>query len=211
AQGPGSPARPGPGGRDSRQARLRAAARHRAGGLLRVDRGQGVGADGDHGQPGAGAPAAARFRAAAEAAQPAAARPPAELDPDPDRPGSRDQVRLMRLSPEQLAASRAGSGAHRVVAGAGTGKTAVIADRFRRLVDAGVPASSILVMTFSERAAGEMRNRIRARVPDRDGGGGGLAVGTFHAMALSWLRDDGRRIGLPAGFQILTGAERWIL
>jgi DNA helicase II / ATP-dependent DNA helicase PcrA len=95
-----------------------------------------------------------------------------------------------------------------VVAGAGTGKTAVIAERFRRLASSGVAPKSILVMTFSERAAAEMRERIRGRLAPEDAE---LAVGTFHALALAWLREDGWRIGVPAGFQILTGAERWIL
>jgi len=93
-----------------------------------------------------------------------------------------------------------------VVAGAGTGKTAVIAERFRRLVAAGASPGSILVMTFTDRAAAEMRQRIEhlIRVP-------APAVGTFHSIALGWLRADGRLVGVPAGFRILAGAERWIL
>ena len=67
----------------------------------------------------------------------------------------------------------------RVVAGAGTGKTAVIAERFRRLVSAGAQPGSILVMTFTERAAAEMRERIEDLI-----GTGAPAVGTFHSVAL---------------------------
>jgi len=93
-----------------------------------------------------------------------------------------------------------------VVAGAGTGKTAVIAERFRRLVMEGASPGSILVMTFTDRAAAEMRQRIEELI-----GAGAPAVGTFHAIALSWLRADGRSIGVPAGFRIITGADRWIL
>ena len=93
-----------------------------------------------------------------------------------------------------------------MVAGAGTGKTAVIAERFRRLVLGGASPSSILVMTFTDRAAAEMRARIEDLI-----GAEAPAVGTFHAIALSWLRADGRSIGVPAGFRIITGAERWIL
>jgi len=94
----------------------------------------------------------------------------------------------------------------RVVAGAGTGKTAVIAERFRRLVASGVDPGSILVMTFTERAAGEMRQRIEGLIE-----GPAPAVGTFHSIALGWLRAAARPAGLPAGFRILAGAERWIL
>jgi DNA helicase-2/ATP-dependent DNA helicase PcrA len=94
----------------------------------------------------------------------------------------------------------------RVVAGAGTGKTAVIAERFRRLVAAGASPASILVMTFTDRAAAEMRQRIEHLI-----GVPAPAVGTFHSIALGWLRSDGRLVGVPAGFRILAGAERWIL
>ena len=98
------------------------------------------------------------------------------------------------------------AGPVRVVAGAGTGKTAVIADRFRKLVEAGSSPESILVMTFTDRAAGEMRQRIEAAFA-----GTAPSVGTFHSMALAWLREDGRSIGVPPGFRIVTGADRWIL
>ena len=111
-----------------------------------------------------------------------------------------------RLGFEQQRAAAVPGGAVRVVAGAGTGKTAVIAERFRRLVQAGVQPASILVMTFTERAAAEMRQRIETAI-----GCPAPAVGTFHSLALGWLRDDGAAIGVPAGFRIVTGADRWIL
>jgi DNA helicase-2/ATP-dependent DNA helicase PcrA len=113
---------------------------------------------------------------------------------------------MIRLDAEQRAAAAIGRGPVRVVAGAGTGKTAVIAERFRRLVDAGARPDSILVMTFTDRAAAEMRDRIEDLI-----GAAAPAVGTFHAIALSWLRSDGRSIGVPVGFHIITGADRWIM
>ena len=113
---------------------------------------------------------------------------------------------VSRLGLEQRAAAAIDAGPVRVVAGAGTGKTAVIAERFRRLVASGVAPSSILVMTFTERAAAEMRQRIEQLV-----GEAAPAVGTFHSIALAWLRADGRAVGVPPGFQIVTGADRWIL
>jgi DNA helicase-2/ATP-dependent DNA helicase PcrA len=111
-----------------------------------------------------------------------------------------------RLGREQLAAAAIGRGPVRVVAGAGTGKTAVIAERFRRLVATGVGPGSILVMTFTERAAAEMRQRIEDLIAEP-----APAVGTFHSMALGWLRMDGRSVGVPPSFRILAGADRWIL
>ncbi len=112
----------------------------------------------------------------------------------------------MKLGAEQARAAAIGRGAVRVVAGAGTGKTAVIAERFRRLVAGGAPPASILVMTFTERAAAEMRERIEDLI-----GAPAPAVGTFHSIALGWLRADGRLVGVPPSFRILAGAERWIL
>ena len=101
----------------------------------------------------------------------------------------------------------AGPGPVRVIAGPGTGKTEVIVERFRRLVADGADPASILVMTFTERAAGEMRARIEAAT----GWEGPLAVGTFHAQAQSWLRQDGPRAGVPERFGVLAGPDRWIL
>lgn len=92
----------------------------------------------------------------------------------------------------------------RILAGAGTGKTSVIVERVRRLVEGGVAPESILVMTFTERAASEIRERIQiATGQDLPG------AGTFHALALRWLREDARS-GLPPHMRLLVGAERWI-
>ncbi len=112
---------------------------------------------------------------------------------------------MRRLDAAQREAAAA-EGALRVIAGAGTGKTAGIAERFRRLVAAGADPGSVLVMTFTERAAREMRERIEQLI-----GADAPAVGTVHSIALGWLRSDGWRVGLPARFRIVTGAERWIL
>jgi len=92
------------------------------------------------------------------------------------------------------------------VAGAGTGKTAVIAERYRRLVRRGEDPGRILVLTFTERAASEMIERIRAR----SGLDNPPNVGTFHALALAWLRQEFKHSGLNPGFQILRGPDRWI-
>jgi len=117
----------------------------------------------------------------------------------------RPHARAMRLDAAQSEAA-ATEGALRVIAGAGTGKTAVIAERFRRLVAAGADPSSVLVMTFTDRAAKEMRDRIEQLI-----GADAPAVGTVHSIALGWLRADGWRVGVPARFRIVAGAERWIL
>jgi DNA helicase II / ATP-dependent DNA helicase PcrA len=110
---------------------------------------------------------------------------------------------VTELSEEQLAACQDLAGPARVVAGAGTGKTTVIAERVRRLVTSGVDPGAILVMTFTERAASQMRERIAAATDAEPPN-----VGTFHSLALRWLREYPS--GLPSHFRILTGAERWI-
>jgi len=112
----------------------------------------------------------------------------------------------VRLSAEQRAAAAWSAGPLRVVAGAGTGKTAVITERFTRLVASGVPAERILVLTFTDRAAEEMRQRIAAALE----GEPPPQVGTFHALAMRWLREDGAAIGIPSSFRILEGPDRWI-
>ncbi|HEX6349807.1 MAG TPA: ATP-dependent DNA helicase [Candidatus Dormibacteraeota bacterium] len=112
----------------------------------------------------------------------------------------------MRLSAEQRAAAAFAGGPLRVVAGAGTGKTAVITERFRRLVAGGLDPERILVLTFTERAAAEMRHRI-AEALDGDAP---PHVGTFHALAMRWLREEGSAIGVSPAFRILEGPERWI-
>jgi DNA helicase-2/ATP-dependent DNA helicase PcrA len=83
----------------------------------------------------------------------------------------------------------------------------VIAARFRGLLEVGTDPASILVMTFTERAATQMRERILSD--------SGIAeaphIGTFHSMAMRWLRDEGRRVGVHPAFRILAGPDRWIL
>jgi DNA helicase-2/ATP-dependent DNA helicase PcrA len=113
----------------------------------------------------------------------------------------------MSLNREQRQAVAELQGPVRVVAGAGTGKTAVIADRFQRLVAAGAQPSSILVMTFTERAAQEMGRRIESGLGSYLGE---LWIGTFHSVAQRLLREDGWRIGVPPSFRVLAGADRWI-
>ena len=90
-----------------------------------------------------------------------------------------------------------------MVAGAGTGKTAVITARFAGLVGAGLDPERILVMTFTERAAEEMRRRIGAVLD----GEPPPHLGTFHALAMRWLRKSGTLIKIPTAFQMLENPE----
>ena len=75
-----------------------------------------------------------------------------------------------------------------VVAGPGSGKTRVLTRRIARLVASGVDPGRIMAITFTRRAAGQMRQRLSALL---DGGLGAMQVGTFHRLALSLLRELG--------------------
>jgi DNA helicase II / ATP-dependent DNA helicase PcrA len=102
--------------------------------------------------------------------------------PDVDLAGDPERV-LAALDPEQRAAAEAVRGPVVVLAGAGTGKTRTITHRAAYMVLTGtVPASALLAVTFTSRAAGEMRTRLRAL------GVGGVQARTFHAAALRQLQ-----------------------
>lgn len=80
-----------------------------------------------------------------------------------------------------------------IIAGAGSGKTEVVSQRVAQLLATGEPASSIVAFTFTERAAGELKNRIALRVEERLGRSaldqlGGLFVGTIHAYCFRFLQ-----------------------
>ncbi|MBC7300265.1 MAG: ATP-dependent DNA helicase UvrD2 [Nocardia sp.] len=94
---------------------------------------------------------------------------------------------LTALDPEQAAAVRAPRGPVCVLAGAGTGKTRTITHRIAHLIaDGHVKADQVLAVTFTARAAGEMRNRLRTM--GLGGDAGQVQARTFHAAALRQLR-----------------------
>src|SRR3954471_1651717 len=90
-----------------------------------------------------------------------------------------------------------------VIAGAGSGKTRVITYRLARLVATGADPRRILAVTFTNKAAGELRDRVDKLLWDRMGiGTRGLWVGTFHATAARILRQWGEAVGLRKNFVI---------
>ena len=90
-----------------------------------------------------------------------------------------------------------------VVAGAGSGKTRVITYRLARLVAAGADPRRIMAVTFTNKAAGELRERVDKLLWERMGiGTRGLWVGTFHATAARILRQWGEAVGLRKDFVI---------
>ena len=106
---------------------------------------------------------------------------------------------LAGLDDEQRAAVLAPRGPVCVLAGAGTGKTRTITHRIARLVAQGhVAAGQVLAVTFTQRAAGEMRSRLRVLGADTGSGIGTVQALTFHAAAhrqlkYFWPRPNGKR------------------
>ena len=131
--------------------------------------------------------------------------PAAPPDPDATRrraeaQASRERDILSRLNPEQLRAVTTTDGPVLILAGAGSGKTRVLAHRVAYLIGVkGVPPWRIVAVTFTNRAAGELRERIVRLVGDP-----GLEVeaGTFHSLCARVLRRDGEAIGLDRRFLI---------
>ncbi|MDR1574641.1 MAG: UvrD-helicase domain-containing protein [Treponema sp.] len=115
------------------------------------------------------------------------------------------------LTAEQAAAV---SGTEReaiIIAGPGTGKTAVLAARIVRLLEEGAQAASILAVSFTVKAAAELRERIAKSAGGTDNAHFDLAaltVCTFHSFCASLLREQGPAAGIPANFRIIAGAER---
>ncbi len=83
-----------------------------------------------------------------------------------------------------------------VLAGAGSGKTRIVTERIIHLIESGVAPESILAMTFTNKAAGEMAERVRHRTAAN------VLICTFHSLGVRILREKGEVLGLPKNFTI---------
>jgi DNA helicase-2/ATP-dependent DNA helicase PcrA len=102
------------------------------------------------------------------------------------------------LNPRQMEAVRYFGGPLLILAGAGTGKTKTLTSKIALLIASGLPASNILAITFTNKAAQEMQNRVANLVPYD----GRMWIHTFHALGARLLRQFGHHIGISKDFVI---------
>lgn len=109
----------------------------------------------------------------------------------------------IKLNPQQEIAAYDTEGAVLVIAGAGSGKTRVLTARIAYLISKGVPESNILAITFTNKAAKEMSERLNEAL----GGACYVWTSTFHSFCARILRYDGDKIGYEKNFSIYTETE----
>ena len=110
------------------------------------------------------------------------------------------------LNPEQQRIVEHLDGPALVIAGAGSGKTRVITHRAAHLIQAGVPASSLMMVTFTNKAAEEMLSRVAGQV-SQPGAAEGIVSGTFHSVANRFLRRYAPLVGYSNNFTILDDQD----
>lgn len=116
-------------------------------------------------------------------------------------PGDTDQ---RPLDPSQEEAAHAPRGPLLLEAGPGTGKTRTLIGRIVFLLEQEVPPTAILALTFSNRAAEEMRSRVADARPED---ASRIWIGTFHAFGLELLRKFGTHLGLPPRISVLDPSD----
>ncbi len=89
-----------------------------------------------------------------------------------------------------------------VVAGAGSGKTKVLTYRINRLIEQGIPSYHILAITFTNKAAKEMKERLNNLCPSND-----VFLGTFHSLGLRIVKNECEHLGLTKSFTIMDSDD----
>ena len=130
---------------------------------------------------------------------------------------------LSRLNPQQRQAAETIDGPLLIIAGAGSGKTGVITTRIAHMVTRGISPSSILAMTFTNKAAGEMKDRVKEMLAGLEVEGivpgtepamsakaaaTDLTISTFHAFGLAMLRRYGRQLGYRPNFTVYDTGDQ---
>ena len=111
-----------------------------------------------------------------------------------------ENIKALSLNEQQESAIKTTEGYVRVVAGAGSGKTRVLTYRYVYLVkELGISPNHILSVTFTNKAATEMKSRINKLIPDEEGGW----VCTFHSACKKILNKDIHHLSYPSNFVII--------
>src|ERR1700738_3402017 len=110
---------------------------------------------------------------------------------------------LSDLTPAQREAVTHMEGPLLILAGAGSGKTRVITRRVAYLLQQGVRPYNILAITFTNKAASEMRQRVEALVPDSR-----VWISTFHSLGARLVRQHAERLGMERNFTIYDQSDR---
>src|SRR3990172_5023320 len=110
---------------------------------------------------------------------------------------------IARLNPRQKEAVEYTEGPLLILAGAGSGKTRAITMRTAYLIHTGIKAGSVMAVTFTNKAAGEMKGRVRSLVRD-----GTPIISTFHSLCLRILRCEIERLGYRKDFTIYDTSEQ---
>ena len=117
----------------------------------------------------------------------------------------KDEI-LKQLNPEQASAAGTVNGPVLVLAGAGTGKTRVITFRIAYMLACGIPPQMILGMTFTNKAAREMRERLAQLVQPQIARK--VTLGTFHSFCIKILRRDIAKLGYLSSFTIADESDQ---
>ncbi len=117
-------------------------------------------------------------------------------------------LQVPALDTSQQAAAEAENGPHLIEAGPGTGKTRTLIARIEWLLNRGVDPSSILVLTFSNKAAEELRERVAVSTPKA---APAIWAGTFHAFGLEVLRKYGDRLGMDSNVRLADPSDALLL
>jgi len=113
---------------------------------------------------------------------------------------------LSSLNPAQREAVETLDGPVLILAGAGTGKTRTVTARISHMIDQGVPASSVLAVTFTNKAANEMRERVAGMISEA--AAKQVTVCTFHSLCVRILRTSIERLGYKKNFTIYSGGDQ---
>ena len=112
---------------------------------------------------------------------------------------------LEGLNSEQKAAVSCVDGPVLIVAGAGSGKTRVLTSRIAYILEKGCDPSRVLALTFTKKAASEMKERIALMVGERRARK--LYMGTFHSVFIRFLREFSESLGYPQSFTIYDTSD----